>query len=122
MEKDVIEANIVLLRCQKDKQTFGVRVQKMDDDDWYRTWAFKIKPGQAESEGYDKTVIQGHLRRTEEYPGCPHCGTHALVHCGYCNKLSCYNGEESLECPWCGHLMSGFTKNYEKIEIDSDKF
>jgi len=117
-----MEANIVLFMCSKAKQAFGVRVQKMNDGDWWRTWAFKIKPQHAKSEGYDKTPVQGNLNPTEEYPGCPHCGSHGFVQCGTCKKISCWNGETSMVCPWCGTNMDNIVTATEKFNVTGDKF
>lgn len=96
-----VEAKVVLQKCNK-KDTFGVRIQKMNGD-WYRTWAFKINEKNASDEGYDEEQISGSLNATEEYPGCPYCGDDSFVLCG-CGKLGCYrniNGD-IYECPWCG--------------------
>lgn len=117
-----MEANILLFKCNKTNQVYGVRVQKMKDGDWWRTWTFKIKPQHAKSEGYDKTQVQGNLNSTEEYPGCPHCGTRGFVQCGKCQKISCWNGETSLVCPWCGNKMDNIVTATEKFSVTSDKF
>lgn len=117
-----MEANILLFMCNKAKKVFGVRVQKMNDGDWWRTWAFKIKPQHAKSEGYDKTPVQGNLNPTEEYPGCPHCGSHGFVQCGTCKKISCWNGETSMICPWCGTNMDNIVTATEKFNVTGDKF
>lgn len=117
-----MEANILLFKCSKANQVYGVRIQKMKDEDWWRTWAFKIKPNNAKSEGYDKTPIQGNLNVTGEYPGCPYCGAVGFVQCGKCKKVSCYNGETSLTCPWCGNKMENMVEATQKFSVDGDKF
>jgi len=94
----------------------------MKDGDWWRTWAFKIKPQHAKSEGYDKTQVQGNLNSTEEYPGCPHCGTKGFVQCGKCQKISCWNGETSLVCSWCGNKMESIVSSTEKFSVTGGKF
>lgn len=117
-----MEANILLFKCSKANQMYGVRIQKMKDGDWWRTWAFKIKPHNAKSEGFDRTPVQGNLNETEEYPGCPYCGTHRFVQCGKCEKISCWNGEMSLVCPWCGVRMENFVEATEKFSVVGDRF
>lgn len=115
-----VEANIILFKCPKTSQMYGVRVQKMNGD-WWRTWAFPIKPANAKSEGYDATPIQGALNETAEYPGCPYCGKSRFVQCGRCRKITCYDGEESLTCPWCGTRMEGFV-TAEQFNVDGGRF
>ncbi len=116
-----IEANILLCKCSKESQMYGVRVQKMQDGDWWRTWAFKIKPRNAKSEGYDAVPIQGSLNQTKEYPGCPYCGTSGFVQCGQCNKITCYKGESSLICSWCGRKLENFVTE-EKFDVSGNGF
>lgn len=116
-----VEANVLLCKCNKTSRMYGVRVQKMKDGDWWRTWAFKIKPANARSEGYDATPIQGSLNVTAEYPGCPYCGTLGFVQCGVCKKITCHNGEESLTCQWCGRKLENFV-TAEKFDVDGGGF
>lgn len=107
-----VEAKVVLQKCNK-KDTFGVRIQKMNGD-WYRTWAFKISEKNASDEGYDEEQISGSLDATEEYPGCPYCGDEFFVHCGACGKLSCSCTNVSNDlfvCPWCGNTGTLRTVN-----------
>lgn len=115
-----VEANILLFKCNKTSQMYGVRVQKIKGD-WWRTWAFKIKPANAKSEKYDETPIQGGLGVTEEYPGCPYCGKSGFVQCGRCNKITCHNGEESLNCQWCGTKMENFV-TAEQFNVAGGRF
>ncbi len=117
-----MEANILLMKCPKTKKTYGVRIEKKSDGDWYRTWAFPIKERQAKSEGFDKTQVAGNLYPTEEYPGCPHCGSMNFVQCGKCKKISCWNGEENLHCDWCGTEMTNIVTATEKFNVSGDKF
>lgn len=109
-----MEATVVMIKCSKTKKSFGARIEKKSDGDWYRTWAFPIDEHEAATEGYDKTQIKSFLPVTEEYPGCPHCGTHQFTYCHACNKLTCWNGEDYVTCQWCG--------NSSRVEIAKDKF
>ncbi len=117
-----MDVNILLFKCGKTNQPYGVRVQKMEDGDWWRTWAFKVKPRYAKSEGYDRNRVNGNLYCTEEYPGCPYCGSLSFVQCGNCQKISCWNGETELTCPWCGDAMGNIVAATDKFDIDGDKF
>ena len=94
----------------------------MKDGDWWRTWAFKIKPEQAKREGFDKTSIQGNLCCTDEYPGCPYCGSYSLVQCNRCQKASCWNGETGMTCLWCGNYMDNIVEATEKLHFTGDRF
>ena len=66
------EASVILAKCASDK-LYGIRIEKRDND-WVRTWAFKIKEEMAEKEGFDKVNFTGSFYTDEEYPGCPYCG------------------------------------------------
>ena len=83
-----------------------MRVEQRDND-WIRTWAFKIDESKAKKEGFDKTEITGSLNADPYYPGCPHCGANTIVVCGTCRKVCCLNyGDTSAHCYWCGTQMS----------------
>ena len=66
-----MDAAVILAKCYKTKKMYGMRSQKMNDGDWWRTWAFPIDEKRAHGEGYDTTIVQGNMYHTEEYPGCP---------------------------------------------------
>lgn len=117
-----MEAKVLIQKCTKANKPIGVRVQRMEDGDWWRTWAFKINPRSAADEGYDKNEIEGNLEITEEYPGCPYCGTKNLIQCGNCQKLSCWNGEDKLKCPWCDFMMDEIVTATEKLSVTGDSF
>jgi hypothetical protein rflaF_15811 len=103
----VVEASVIVMKCGITKKLSGVRVQKMEDGDWYRTWAFPLKEKTASREGYSQTQIHGSLRKTDDYPGCPHCGSKGFYLCYKCNKVVCWNGIDSNGvCPWCGIVYS----------------
>ena len=65
------EASVILAKCAQDK-LYGIRIEKRDND-WVRTWAFKLKEETAEKEGFDKINFTGSFYTDEEYPGCPYC-------------------------------------------------
>ena len=117
-----MEANVLLFKCTKAKQVFGVRAQKMEDNDWWRTWAFPLKQQNAQREGYDKTQVQGNLNATEGYPGCPHCGTVGFVQCGTCKKIACWDGEPVVICPWCNTTLDNIAIATDKFNVDGDQF
>lgn len=111
-----MEANIMLIKCEKSKKVFGARIQKTESNDWIRTWAFEINDKNAMNEGYDKTNIQGSLAASAEYPGCPYCGTNAFFKCGKCGKINCYNKEAVVTCNWCDNTGKTSTVNQFNIE------
>ena len=49
------EASVILAKCAQDK-LYGIRIEKRDND-WVRTWAFKLKEETAEKEGFDKSTL-----------------------------------------------------------------
>ncbi len=110
--KTKVQAKIVLARCPnvKDKggNLFGMRIQKYGSD-WKRTWAFKIDEEKARHEGYDTETARV-SSDTEEYPGCPYCGTKDFICCA-CGKCFCDSprkkkkGKQMATCPWCGETL-----------------
>ena len=100
------EASVILAKCAQDK-LYGIRIEKRDND-WVRTWAFKLKEEKAEKarvmekEGFDKINFTGSFYTDEEYPGCPYCGAKKCFVCGNCGKVSCYDGSDKVVCNWCG--------------------
>jgi len=99
-ETQAPEAKILLSKCCKHNKIFGIRVEKREND-WIRTWAFRISESSAAREGFDRTKITGSLQASSEFPGCPHCGAHGLFLCA-CGKISCFDGEsKSVLCYWC---------------------
>ena len=112
-----MEATVILAKCPKTREAYGMRTQKMEDGDWWRTWAFKISSNRAKSEGYDLNKIKGNLYHTSTYNGCPYCGSFGFVKCGKCQKLTCYNNETSLTCQWCGNQMTNITAAEDGFEL-----
>ncbi len=94
------EASVILAKCAGDK-LYGIRIEKREND-WVRTWAFKLNEEMAEKEGFDKTQFTGNFYTDEEYPGCPYCGAKKCFVCGSCGKVSCYDGSDRVVCGWCG--------------------
>lgn len=97
-----MEAAVIIAKCPKTRMAYGIRVQKMGDQDWWRTWSFEIDEASASREGYDANTIEGNLYALDTYPGCPYCGTTRLFYCS-CGKIAC-GGPDSVDytCPWCG--------------------
>ena len=112
-----MDAAVILAKCYKTKKMYGKKRKKMNDGDWWRTWAFPIDEKRAHGEGYDTTIVQGNMYHTEEYPGCPYCGTKNFVQCNKCRKLSCWNGETRLTCLWCGNDMNNIATATEKFNL-----
>lgn len=112
-----MEAAVILAKCPKRKLIYGMRTQKLSDGDWWRTWAFPVDEHKANYEGYDVTKVQGNLYHTDEYPGCPYCGTKNFVQCNTCHKISCWGGETRLICEWCGNDMDNIVSSTEKLDV-----
>lgn len=93
---------IVCARCGHTANGFGIRFERSGEARWSATWAFPLKESSARREGYDRSEISGTIQLDPSYPGCPHCSQAAIVRCGSCGKVSCWNGEERVvTCPWC---------------------
>ena len=116
-----MDVTILLMKCPTTHKPYGVRIQKMSDNDWWRTWAFPLNLTQAKNEGYDETMIQGALHVTQEYPGCPYCGAKGFVQCGKCKKIVCWKKESSLTCEWCGKKMENI-RIADKFDITGGQF
>ena len=111
-------ANVILAKCSKHNKSFGVRVEKREND-WVRTWAFPIDEAKAKREGFHKTKIKGSLDDTPEYPGCPHCGCHNLLQCYTCNNMICWNGEStSVYCHHCNTQINDI-ETVESFDVKS---
>lgn len=107
---------IVMARCCRGAQGFGLRFERRSDIQWLATWAFPVRIGLAEREGYDRSQISGAIQTASTYPGCPHCGNRSFFRCGACGKVACWDGESrSVTCPWCGNggELSGMIKSLE---------
>ena len=52
------KASVILAKCKQDKKLYGIRIE-MRDDDWVRTWAFRLQEEMAEKEGFDQTNFSG---------------------------------------------------------------
>jgi hypothetical protein len=93
---------VVAARCGQTAAGFGIRFERSGETHWSATWAFALKESAAKREGYDRSEIGGTIQLDPSYPGCPHCAKSALVRCGTCGQVSCWNGETRLvTCPWC---------------------
>jgi hypothetical protein len=114
----LVEASVITTKCGKSGKIYGIRVEKSGDD-WIRTWAFPIKDDVAKREGYDKNIIRGSLRCTDEYPGCPYCGGKSLLLCQNCSRVSCYEDETPAHCPWCGATSD--THTVDEFEINGEE-
>lgn len=97
-----MKAAVIVAKCPKTKRSYGIRVEQMEDLDWWRTWSFEIDDTRAAREGYDTNTIEGNLNALDSYPGCPYCGSTTYFFCT-CGKISC-GGPNGVDytCPWCG--------------------
>ena len=110
-----MEAAVILAKCRKRNGIYGMRAQKMEDGDWWRTWAFPIEESRDYEKEFPDSSLRGNLYNTKQYPGCPYCGSVNLVQCNKCKKLSCWNGEDHLECPWCGQEIGNLVVSEDSV-------
>ena len=101
MDIKIPEADVLVAKCRKSGDAFGIRVEKRSGD-WVMTWAFKTKEKEAKNEGYGKTELSGSFQADEEYPGCPYCHATGIFKCGNCGGTSCYYNDTVVTCHWCG--------------------
>jgi len=110
-----MNAKVVLCKCPQTKGLYGVRIEERNND-WLRTWAFKISEKKAKNEKYENSKISGSLHSISEYPGCPYCSGMGIAQCS-CGKLFCWRSEvNSAVCPWCEQKSDYRTVN--SIEFD----
>jgi hypothetical protein len=96
-----VEAQIFVSRCGTSGKLFATRVERQGND-WIRTWAFPISEEVAKNEGFDQVTLSGNFPCTDDFPGCPYCGSVGFVHCGACGKITCDDGKsEIFTCQWC---------------------
>lgn len=113
-----MKAAVILQKCTYTRKTFGIRVQELEDGEWYKTWAFPINEKSAQREGYDATQIVSMLPEHPEYPGCPYCGGKGTCYDGNCGgRLSCYHGESVHTCPWCNVTYDQLAPMTEKVRF-----
>ncbi|MBM3143085.1 MAG: hypothetical protein FJ005_08645 [Chloroflexi bacterium] len=96
---------VVIARCSRNKQWWGIRFEEKLPGRWTADWAFVIKEAVARREGYDRGKITGVFVLDAAYPGCPHCGAMSVFKCR-CGKVACWDGERyTVTCPWCGATL-----------------
>jgi transcription elongation factor Elf1 len=110
-----MKASVVLSKCPRSNELYGMRIEERNND-WVRTWAFKISEQKAKHEGYEKAKKTGSMKPSLEYPGCPYCGAMDIAQCS-CGKLFCWRSETNAAvCPWCG--QKGEYHTVEKIDVE----
>lgn len=93
---------IVIARCSRSRNTFGVRFEEKDNGQWLADWAFVIKETTARKEGYSRSEIAGVIKLDRAYPGCPYCRATSLFKCS-CGQVACWDRDRyAVSCPWCG--------------------
>lgn len=95
---------IVVARCNRTKDLFGMRFEEKSRHRWVADWAFPIQETMARKEGYDRNQIQGSFDFDYDYPGCPDCHAGSIFQCS-CDKIACWQARRlpCVEtCPWCG--------------------
>lgn len=114
------EVKIFVCRCQKTKQLYGIRIEKINGT-WYRTWAFKMTENQLKHENYGNETISGAFPASSTYPGCPYCGNKNFAQCFCCNHIGCASfSDKTYTCLWCGD--SSELQLVESLDISADGF
>src|SRR5438045_2727075 len=95
------EVAIVLGRCERERQLFGMRFVSESAGLWVARWAFDVLEQEAKRERRDESSIEGTFRFGPEYPGCPYCAAHSVTKCS-CGQITCWDGaQKSVPCAWC---------------------
>ena len=93
---------IVMARCRRSRQSFGIRMEEKAPRLWLSDWAFVVREDIARREGYDRATVTGSFEIDDAYPGCPSCGDKDWFKCG-CGRVACWAvGTRTVQCPWCG--------------------
>jgi hypothetical protein len=93
---------IVMGRCSRLRQGYGIRFERRQPNKWVATWAFAIKDHVAKREGYEKSTMAGSFVFDDAFPGCPHCSARSFFRCN-CGQLGCWDGSaRAIVCPSCG--------------------
>jgi hypothetical protein len=98
---DILNVVIVLARCRRSGQLYGLRFQEKSHGRWVADWAFPLKERTAKREGFERGEIRGDFVFEASYPGCPSCGAVSIFRCS-CGKVACWDTEvKRVTCPWC---------------------
>jgi hypothetical protein len=93
---------VVMARCSRSRQGFGIRFEEQAEDRWVADWAFAIPATSDGREWYGRGDVTGAFEVADTYPGCPHCHAPSIFQC-VCGKVACWDGENrTATCPWCG--------------------
>lgn len=101
--KTRLNVTIVVARCIKTKEGFGIRFEEKSLGEWVADWAFPLKDNEAKREGYTYGQVKGTFGFDSSYPGCPYCKHPTFFQCGgSCRKIVCWDGiSRTNTCPWC---------------------
>jgi hypothetical protein len=98
---DLPNVVIVVARCCRERQLFGIRFEEHGRGAWEADWAFPLKERAAKREGYG-SEISGSFEFAPDYPGCPGCRAPGLFVCS-CGKVCCWDRvTRQVTCAWCG--------------------
>jgi len=103
-------AQILLCRCSKNKELFGITMEKRTRNDWEMMYSYPMDEERVAFEGFDKDTITASMYFSPKFVGCPYCRTLSFFQCGICNRINCNpKDNSSAYCAWCGEKMSFFT-------------
>lgn len=98
----MLKVVIVMARCNRTKQNFGIRFEETEKGQWTANWAFAVKETYAKKEGYDHNTISGTLTFDSAYSGCPYCSAKGIFKSS-CGKVNCWDEKRKIiMCAWCG--------------------
>jgi hypothetical protein len=123
---------VILAKCQKTKENFGIRmenqVKKMDNRDvslWTATWTYKIKSdADAQNSGASSQLnLEGDLFLVaDNYPGCPYCKNSKLIQCAECSRTFCASADQNtVVCPWDNKTLGGDRGSVKSVRAGNDR-
>jgi hypothetical protein len=109
---------LVSLTCSSTKHPAVGRFVWMDGS-WNLAAASRQRPGTSIPASDSQPARTGKFGMTDDYKGCPSCGSGSYVRCGRCAQLACYDYSwPNFSCPTCG-ITSQVTHGIDSISAMS---
>ena len=101
------QENVIPARCTITSENFDIA---LGYEKGKLTMLSGVKTA-ASPDHYGSSVQSSRLRTLDLSDGlvagrtyhCPICGNKAIVRCGKCHRITCYNGKGKFKCAYCGN-------------------
>lgn len=112
-------AQVLLCRCSKNQQLFGITMEKRTADEWEMMYSYPIEEQRAKFEGFDKNTIKADIYLSPCFKGCPFCQNMSFFQCGICDKINCDDKNNvPVDCAWCKSKLTTFT-HQDKVTVST---